>query len=595
MGQLISRSTKLKLRRLIRRRGRNTVESIQNASDQLDTNLFGRFNRLKKVRRFALGWIGLMVLMITITGAQIFGLTSAYQSSKPIAGGAYHEGMVGTFTTTNPLFASGSVDVALSRLIFSGLLRYDSDSNLSNDLAEDVSHDETGKVYTAKIRQGVLWHDNNPVTADDVVFTYQLAKNPDVKAQLLNGMRGIGVEKVDDYTVRFTLPNAHSTFPEMLTLGVLPQHLLKDTPPPSLRNSPFNTTSPIGSGPFKWHRLIIDSVSTGTDSVISLDKNHKYHDGSPELDRFVLHAFTTEDALRDAYANRRVRAMAGLQSVAREYDKDDTSSVLAFQSTAAVMVFFNTTSSGPVSDVKVRQALVNGTSRRDMLDDLDKSLRTVREPVLINQFAFDARYAQPRVDYSKAKTLLEEAGWRLGSDKMRTKDGKKLTFTLFAEETKDNQKIVNFLKKEWHEKLGIQVDATLQPSAYFQSTLQSRGYDAVLHGISIGADPDVYAYWHSSQADGIGMNFSNYKSTSADTALEAGRTRQDEAQRKVKYESFLKAWSADAPALALYRPKFYYVTRGPVYELKEHLINTDSDRYYTTQNWKIAVGFVNDY
>ena len=138
------------------------------------------------------------------------------------------------------------------------------------------------------------------------------------------------------------------------------------------------------------------------------------------------------------------------------------------------------------------------------------------------------------------------------------------------------------------------MNVTLQQSMYFQTTLETRSYDAVIHGISIGNDPDVYAYWHSSQTENGGLNYSNYKSKEADLSLEAGRTRQTDTQRALKYKPFLKAWQADTPAIAMFRPRIYYVTRGPVYGLDEHILNIDADRYYSVTQWQINTAMVNN-
>jgi len=138
---------------------------------------------------------------------------------------------------------------------------------------------------------------------------------------------------------------------------------------------------------------------------------------------------------------------------------------------------------------------------------------------------------------------------------------------------------------------GEPVDIVLQQSADLQSTLATHSYDALLYGISIGADPDVYAYWDSAQADMRAqnrLNFSEYSSSKiSDVALEAGRTRLDPALRIVKYRPFLQAWQADAPALGLYQPSYLYITRGPVYGLEEHYINNATDRYSNVQNWMV--------
>lgn len=593
MGRFVSQATKLQLRRLLRRRRRLTEDALQEVSENFDKNFIRRFGRLKQVRRFTITWLGLTGLLAIATVMQTVGLSGAYQSERPIAGGAYHEGVVGTFSTANPLYASGTVDVAVSRLVFAGLLKYDDTNSLVGSLAKGYEQDETGKIYTVHLRSDLFWQDGVALTADDVVFTYETIKNPDAQSTLIAGMRGVDVAKVDESTIRFTLSSALATFPNSLTTGIIPRHILKDIPPASLRTARFNTANPVGAGPFAWHQLLLDESAGATNATITLDAFDKYYAGTPRLDRFVIHTYQTAEDLTNAYNQNRIRAAAGLTNAPKIFADQTNTVVHSFQSTAATMVFFNMSSSSPVNDKAVRAGLMYATDRKAIIEKLGQTLRTVREPVLIGQFAFDPQYAQPLFDTTKASQILDNAGWKKRSDGLRYKDNHKLTFRLYAEDTSDNATITEELRRQWRH-VGVAVEITLQPSIYFQSTLQYRGYDAVLHGISIGTDPDVYAYWHSSQADGNGMNFSNYKSKAADTSLEAGRTRQDIAQRNVKYKPFLKAWSEDVPAVSLFRPKFYYVTHGKIYGLNEHMINTDADRYYSADEWMVRTALTND-
>jgi peptide/nickel transport system substrate-binding protein len=134
----------------------------------------------------------------------------------------------------------------------------------------------------------------------------------------------------------------------------------------------------------------------------------------------------------------------------------------------------------------------------------------------------------------------------------------------------------------------------LEPTSLAQRDLQvaidTRDYDALLYGISIGTDPDQFAYWHSSQADPRSprrLNFSDYSSRVADSALEAGRTRIDPALRAAKYVPFLQAWHDDVPAYALYRPRFLYVTRGTLFNFDQRAMNNPTDRFSNIENWMI--------
>ncbi len=173
--------------------------------------------------------------------------------------------------------------------------------------------------------------------------------------------------------------------------------------------------------------------------------------------------------------------------------------------------------------------------------------------------------------------------------------GQTLGFQLTTEDTPNAEMVSKYLQSAWRS-LGVNVQLVPLQAADFQSSVDRHDYTALLYSISIGIDPDVFVYWDSSQSDvrsSNRLNLSEYKSPVADTALEAGRTRQDPIIRTIKYKSFLQAWQQDNPALALYQPNDIYITRGPVTGLVEHTLNVDSDRYNSIQNWEIKIGQYN--
>jgi peptide/nickel transport system substrate-binding protein len=146
------------------------------------------------------------------------------------------------------------------------------------------------------------------------------------------------------------------------------------------------------------------------------------------------------------------------------------------------------------------------------------------------------------------------------------------------------------LQKQW-KAVGVDIDVKLRPEEEMQSDVLTRhDYDVLLYGISLGADPDVFAYWHSSQADvrsANRLNLSEYKSKTADKALEAGRTRIDPALRAVKYKPFLQAWKEDAPAIALYQPRFLYIARNELVGFKAKRLNSSVDRLNSIHTWTV--------
>jgi ABC-type transport system substrate-binding protein len=170
---MIDRTTKLRWRRNFRRKQRQLEGIGSGAEEQLDRHFFRRLGRLYEVRTFIISWIMLIVLLVGLTVAQTRALGGYYQTIKPLPGGIYSEGIVGSFTNANPIFATTEVDSSVSRLVFSGLMTYNSQNQLVGDIAKSLTVDPTGKIYTASLNSGIKWQDGEPLTADDVVFTYR--------------------------------------------------------------------------------------------------------------------------------------------------------------------------------------------------------------------------------------------------------------------------------------------------------------------------------------------------------------------------------------------------------------------------------------
>lgn len=576
-------------------RQRAVTEATQEASARIDNNFIRRLDKLLQVKRFTAGWLLFVALLVSTTITQTLGLSALYQVDRPVRGGTYNEGIIGTYSNANPLYAAGSVDMAVSRLLFSGLLEYDDTNKLVGDLAADYTVDDTGKVYTVHLKPELTWHDGKPLTAEDVAFTYALIQNADVRSPLAQGWRGITISSPDPATVVFTLPSVFAPFPHSLTTGIVPKHILSSVTPAQLRTHPFNTTSPVGSGPFKWGALQYGAEGESTtSSLISFKANSSYHGGRPHVDKFVIHTFPDEEQALAAYRKRRINALAGLRTVPENIAKADDTNVIPFQTTAADMVFLKT-SAGVLADSTVRQALAYATDRKSIIERIDQPYKMVRQPILMDQPGFDSVYMQPVYDSAKAKSLLDQAGWVPGKDGIRSKNGQPLMFQLYLDANPQSKEIVDELIYTWKE-IGANVIPVAQRPVDFQTSLELHTYDAVLHGISIGPDPDVYPYWHSSQANGpLGnnLNFSEYKSSAADAALEAGRTRLEPAVRALKYKPFMQAWQQDNPAIGLFRPRIYYVTRGQVNGLTAHTINTDTDRYFSVTDWSMLMARVN--
>lgn len=589
MIDLLNRTTKLRWRRRFRR-GRRQVEDLGvQAEEQLEQLFFRRLSRLAFVRRFVIGWSLLLVLLIGGTVYQMTSLAQYYETLRPVPGGIYTEGIIGSFTNVNPIYATGSVDSAVSRLVFASLLKYDQSNQLVGDLAERWSADERGTTYTVTLRPGLQWQDGRPLTASDVVFTYQLMQNPDAKSPFLGSWQGVKISAPNPRTVVFVLPNTLVSFPHSLTTGIVPQHVLSGITASRMRSITFNTSTPVGAGPFKWEAIEVHGdTPESRQEQIALSPNPYYYAGKPKLQQFKVRSFLDEKRLLTSLQHKELTAASGLDSLPEDLANNTAYHQFEVPLTGEVGVFFKT-SQAPLNDVKVRQALVQAVDQSAIIRDLGYPVIPVHGPFLTSQFAYDKNLTQLGYNLTQANKLLDEAGWRRGKDGVRFKDGRPLSFQLYSQSTSEYSYLTQKLQSYWA-KAGVNASVLLQSDTDLQDSISKHNYDALVYGISIGSDPDVFAYWHGSQADALSanpLNFSGYKSATADKALEAGRTRADPALRIVKYRPFLETWRTDAPALMLYQPRYLYVTNHQVNGLAPTVMNDPTQRYADVQNWMI--------
>jgi peptide/nickel transport system substrate-binding protein len=591
---VINRTTKLRWRRSFKRKQR-IIEGIgSGAEEHIDRHFFRRLGRLYEVRRFILGWLLLVVLVSGLTIAQTRALGSYYQTVKPLTGGIYSEGIVGSFTNANPIFAAGEVDSAVARLLFMSLMTYDSKGQLVGEIAKSLSIDTTGKVYTMVINNNIYWQDNKPLTSEDILYTIQLIQNPDVKSPLFSSWQGIKVAAPDIKTITFTLPNVLASFPHALIVGILPKHVLGKVAAGSLRSSLFNTTQPVGSGPFGWKTVsVLGDTAKNREQAVTLSASNNYYRGKPKVNEFIVRTFLDESQMLKSFKDGELTAMAGVQDLPDDLKTDLNVGQYNVPLAGEVLAFFNT-SSKLLGDVQIRRALESSVDQQKVLSSLSYPSIAAKSPFLKGMSGYDPAIVQKPFDVSSASNILDAAGWAKGKDGKRSKGGQNLKLTLNTLNTVEYASVANVLQAQWKQ-LGVEIAISSLNQADLQGVIDSRSYDILVYGISLGSDPDQFAYWHSSQADiraNRRLNFSNYSSKVADASLEAGRTRTDPGLRAAKYKPFLESWRDDAPAIALYQPHMLYVSHGNIFNFDVKKVNTASDRYNGVQNWMIRTEHV---
>ncbi len=584
-----------KMRRVILRRQGQALDLSKQAGRSIEKNLYSRISHLVAVRRFVSVWLLFWLLLGLATVWQLISLNHYFQTIQPVPGGIYNEGVLGTLTNVNPIYATGEVDSSLSQLIFAGLLGYNSNNQLVDDLASGYSVDSAGTLYTVTLRPNLKWQDGKPLTAADVVFTFDTIQNSNAQSPLFSSWQNISVSALNPLTVQFKLPNPLASFPYNLTVGIIPMHLLGNIDPANLRSAAFNTNNPVGAGPFSWHALEV-SGNTPQNAVeqIALLPFSGYVLGKPKLSEFILHAYADQNQLLAAFRSGQLNGLAGLNNVPASIKALPSTEVHSLILTAGNYVFFKTQGS-ILSDSNIRNALVLGSNPEAIIKKLGYQTVPVTEPLLQGQLAFNPKYAQKTSQVVQAQALLNSDGWILAKNGYRYKAGQQLSFNLVTTDTPENRLIVNLLAKQWH-KLGVNLIPLFEFPDTYSITLADHNYDSTLDGISIGNDPDVFVYWDKSQYDprSTNLNLSEYDSNTASIALEEGRTRLNPALRIIKYQPFLAAWQKDAPALGLYQPRVLYITNGKVYGLGDAQINAQQDRFNNVYNWEILTTGVTD-
>lgn len=541
--------------------------------------LFNRTKRLRHVQRFIIVIIAIFGLSIVALWGQINELKSYYLVDGGRSGGTYIEGSIGAITRINPLFPDEPNAETATRLIFNGLLRYNGQGVLEGDLAETWQPNDDGSIYTARLRENIFWHDGQPMNADDVVFTVQTIQNPGTRSAYINNWRGIEVTKLDQRTIQFKLPSSYSAFANSLTLPIVPKHILGGITPGQLRLADFNQ-HPVGTGPFVFEQFM------PTQNALRLRAYTNYVHGSPKLKRFIIRTYTDADELREAFAQRQITATSGFGVFEFEkYQSINHGELYEWPIANQSFVFMNTATK--LNDAKVRRALTQATQLQAVASKLNFRFHGADSPLLPEHLGYNEELTQLKYNEAEANKGLDEAGWLMGSDGFRAKDGARLQLQLVTQNSDIYPELADTLQQQWR-KVGVDLQVKLLNNT--DLTLQyikPRKYDVLLLGVSLGADPDVYSYWHSSQANDPGLNFSKYDSKQTDVSLESARSRLDTSLRVAKYETFLRAWRDDAPAIAAYRPSFYYGAQERVKGLDVTRLITPSDRFYNVQNWTV--------
>lgn len=527
-----------------------------------------------------------MIFLALVSG--IFSITklySTYTTNAPAQGGNYREGIIGQPRFINPLLATTDTDRAIVKLVFAGLYKLDSTGSVVPDLAENMpTVSEDKQLYTVKLKQNAKWHNGTPVKADDVIFTIQTLQNAQYNSPQRSEWQSTTIEKIDDYTVSFKLNFPSAPFLNNLTLPIISKEIWQNISPADFVLSESNIKA-VGSGPYVIKE--VSKLAQGTVQSISLQSFSDYHNRRAYLDNVKLSFYENIEGVLTAIHGKQIDGFgfSPFDQSVRLDESNNEFKITQLNLPQYQAVFFNT-STKLFSDVRVRNAFNLGTDIQTIIDSIYNGQGSAINGPILRQHV--TGLAEPKINYNleTAKGLLDSAGWKLDSNtNLRKKNGVELSFTLSTNNFALNAKTAELLAGQWA-KLGAKVTLNIQPTRELtENAIRPRKYDALLFAQKLGADPDPFPFWHSSQVRNPGLNLSMYANNTADKLISEARTATDKNFRDEKYRQFQTVITADAPAIFLVQNVFSYAMTEDIRGMSLNNLSDTTARFYDLPNW----------
>lgn len=509
-------------------------------------------------------------------------------SLLPVPGGWFVEGFVGAPRYLNPLLNDRlPVDRAISDLLFDGLVRYDAKvRRFVPALAERWTVSDDGRTVTFTLFPNKTWHDGEPVSAADVAFSYGLLQQPGYTGSPAVGnlWQTVTIRVIDPLTIAFELTEPYAPFLEATARGIVPQHVLEGITAADLPNHPFNLM-PVGTGPFQL-ASDADWTERGLLQLVP------YPESSTILDGLAFQFFPNYDALLSAYADGSIDAIGSLPqaSFAETMSRVD-GRLVSNPAPRYSALLFNFSEGGHeiLRTLELRRALAQGLDRQQIIDEaLDGQGVVINGPYLNRSWAYAPNIITPiATSPISATAVLETQGWLLSEGStVREKEGAPLVLRLLG--LQEDEAVATAVAEQWRA-LGVGVEPILVDSgAALREALDQNEFDIALVDIAPSHDPDLYDFW-SQEAIVRGQNYGQWNNRRASEALENGRKIWNIDQRRAHYNTFLRIYDVELPAITLYQHINTLLVSNSVQNVNIGVFTTPRERYHTLSEWFSSV------
>ncbi|RRR73872.1 MAG: peptide ABC transporter substrate-binding protein [Candidatus Viridilinea halotolerans] len=536
-------------------------------------------------------WQIVIASLSTLLVALLLGrlaLSSASVSS-PLAGGSYVEVVVGGPQLPLPLLndpTSDAVGRDLIVLLYDGLMRIGADGLLEPALAFDYELDASGTSYLFHLRRNVFWHDGQPFSADDVVFTLRTLQVLDQPGEpaLAAFWQDLLVDRIDAHTVRVTLNQPLAAFPSLTRVPILPAHLLEGQAPATWASSAY-ASQLIGTGPYALSELNNDAAL--------LVANPAYFGGRPYIERVELRFAATREAALGALSRGEVTAFGERVQL----DQLAPGPVAGVRTRSVpldeyALLSFNLREA-PLDQAALRQALAHGLNKTTMIERALNGVAVALDtPFLPGSWAYNPDLAWHAPDVVTATQLLAAMGYTPDATGQLLRDGQPLSFELLVDGEALRRAAADEIARQWAD-LGITINVTPVERSELLSRLRAGDFSMALHNWTrLGPDPDPFALWHSSSS----LNYAGLQDEQLDRLLQNAHRESELAVRSGDYSAFQARWIELTPSITLYQPLYRFSSDqdlgGSGFDNPEialsNLMFGPEDRYRTVTRWFTA-------
>ena len=501
--------------------------------------------------------------MMTVGGAaglivpNLLGKAAHAQPAEPT--GRIVVGLSQEPTVFNPLMPHIEVDDGVAFSLFDALFRITPEGEIVPNLASEVPTidngglSEDGLEWRIKLRDDVKWHDGEPFTAEDVKFTLELITDPEFRAWRTTGhdlVRDIEVVSPTEITWRMEEPFA--PYMSFLTeTFILPEHILGAAEDPN--DAPFNQ-APVGTGAFKWgQRQAGDNLQ--------LVANPDYHGDGPYIEQLVFKYIPDMTVLYTQFRSGEIDLVGQAYITPDNYEEAKTlpDRVVTLEPRGTVESIYLNMELPQFQDKAVREALYLAMDRKSIVDLLYFGVPGETETFMPPTSAYyNPDLPKHEFDLEKAASLLDEAGWKPGSDGIREKDGVRLSFSNSTTTGAHLREQTQQFLQQTFAQIGVEMTIeNLPPAVMWGDFWGQSEFESAMVGITylIGADPDVTNRFHSkaiAAQSGSGSNNAQYSNPEVDKLLEEGARTFDTERRKEIYMKVQEIIREDLPFLPIY-------------------------------------------